>query len=229
MAELKDTAFLLRRVAYGDTSYIIHFLGKTQGRFTLMARGARRPKSPFRPQLEPLHELQLSWRAGRTGMGTLTDAARGAERVDAAHGLEGLQLCAIAAQVFRDGDPHGFGELQRAFVLLSERPADIGMLTGIWQLLSDNGLIGELDHCWHCACAAEKLSWREAEMRCSDCNPDCHSNRGGGALLSMGLRRAIAAVMHSTTVRMSARDLTMWQGMIQDVLRQHGLKPLKID
>jgi len=221
MAEIKDTAFLLRRVAYGDTSYIMHFLGKNQGRFTLMARGARRPKSPFRPQLEPLHELRLSWRAGRTGMGTLTDAARGIERVDAAHGLEGLQLCAIAAQIFQDGDPHGFDELQRAFSLLSERPADIGMLTGIWQLLSDNGLIGELDHCWHCASAAEELSWREAEMRCSGC--------GGGVPLSAGLRRTIAAVMNSTTVRMSARDLTMWQQMIQDVLRQHGLKPLKVD
>jgi len=220
VAELKDTAFLLRRVAYGDTSYIIHFLGKVQGRFTLMARGARRPKSPFRPRLEPLHELQLTWRAGRTGMGTLTDVERGSERVDASRGLEGLQLCAIAAQVFRDGDPHGFAELARAFSLLSERQPYTGMLTGIWQLLSDNGLIGSLDHCWHCACADEHLSWRNAEMCCSDC--------GGGAPVSAGLRRAITAMMSTTTVRMSKRDLTMWQGMIQDVLRQHGLKPVNV-
>jgi len=220
MAELQDSALLLRRVAYGDTSYIVHFLGKTQGRFTLMARGARRPKSPFRASLEPLHELRLTWRAGRTGMGTLTDVERGGMCMDTSRSLEGLQLCAVAAQLFRDGDPHGFNELLRAFKLLAERQPDSGMLAGVWQLLSDSGLIGPLDHCWQCASAAADLGWQHAELHCPDC--------GGGDLVSVGLRRTIAALMHSAMVRMSARDLTMWQAMIQDVLRQHGLKPMNV-
>ncbi|MDQ6988081.1 MAG: DNA repair protein RecO [Mariprofundaceae bacterium] len=218
MAELQDSAWLLRRVAYGDTSYIIHFLGRTQGRFTLMARGARRPKSPFRASLEPLHALQLTWRAGRTGMGTLTDVERGEMCMDMSRSFEGLQLCAVAAQLFRDGDPHGFDELQRAFSLLAGRQPDIGLLAGVWQLLSDSGLIGPLDHCWQCANAATDLGWQNAELHCLDC--------GGGDVVSVGLRRAIAALMHSATVRMSVRDLTMWQAMIQDVLRRHGLKPM---
>ncbi|MDX8391774.1 MAG: DNA repair protein RecO [Mariprofundaceae bacterium] len=220
MAELEDSAFLLRRVAYGDTSYIVHFLGRTQGRFTLMARGARRPKSPFRATLEPLHGLHLTWRPGRTGMGTLIDVDRGEACVDGARSLEGLQLCAVAAQLFRDGDPHGFNELQRAFSLLAERQAQTGMLAGVWQLLSDSGLIGSLDHCWQCAGAATNLGWQNAELHCPAC--------GGGDPLSVGLRRTIGALMQRATVRMSGYDLTVWQGMIQDVLRQHGLQPMNI-
>jgi len=218
MAEQKDTAFLLRRIAYGETSYIIHMLGQTHGRLTLMARGARRAKSPFRATLEPLHALYLTWRPGRTGMGTLTDVERGAEIVDGMHSPEGLQLCAIAAHLFQDGDPHGFAELSRAFGVLATRSPQTGMLAGVWSLLDDQGLLGPLDHCWHCGATCEAPAWFEAECRCVAC--------GGGERLSPGLRRAIPAFMQSPQVRLSTADLTMWGRMIQDVLRQHGIRPL---
>jgi len=218
MAEFQDGGLLLRRVAYSDTSYIIHVLSRSHGRLVLMARGARRPKSPFRPGLEPLHDLRLRWRPGRTGMGTLTDVDRGEELVDAGHSLEGLQLCALASQLFLDGDPQGYDELGRAFALLEERPVQEGMLSGIWSLLSDHGLIGPLDHCWQCAEPSDVLSWHNAECCCPAC--------GRGGSLSPGLRRAVPALMHSAGVRLSRRDLTTWQQMIQDVLRRHGIKPL---
>jgi len=218
MAEQQDDAFLLRRIAYGDTSYIIHVLGRTHGRLTLMARGARRPKSPFRATLEPLHALHLTWRPGRTGMGTLTDVERGAERVDGVHSPEGLQLCAIASHLFQDGDPHGFNELERAFALLAGRSSQAGLLAGVWSLLTDHGFLGALDHCWHCGESSEQLAWFEGECRCAAC--------GGGETLSPGLRRAVPAFMQSTRVMLSSPDLTMWARMIQDVLRRHGIRPL---
>jgi len=218
MAELNDDAFLLRRIAYGDTSYIIHVLGRTHGRLTLMARGARRPKSPFRATLEPLHVLRLTWRPGRTGMGTLTDIERGAELVDASHSPEGLQLCAIASHLFQDGDPHGFNELEGAFALLAGRSSQGGLLAGVWSLLSDHGFLGGLDHCWHCSEPSQQLAWFEGECRCAAC--------GGGEILSPGLRRAVPAFMQSTRVMLSSQDLTMWARMIQDVLRRHGIRPL---
>jgi DNA repair protein RecO (recombination protein O) len=220
MAELQDSAFLLRRIAYGDTSYIIHLLGQAHGRLTLMARGARRPKSPFRASLEPLHMLRITWRPGRTGMGTLVDVDRGEEMVNGEHSLEGLQLCAIASHIFQEGDPHGFAELQRALGLLATRPPQDGMLAGAWSLLDEHGLLGPLDCCWQCGAASETLFWHEAECRCVDC--------GGGETLSPGLRRSVPASMASPRVRLSAADLTMWSRMIQDVLRQHGIRPMNV-
>jgi DNA repair protein RecO (recombination protein O) len=217
MAEVRDEAFLLRRVAYGDSSCIIHILAGTHGRLSLMARGARRANSPFRASLEPLYRLKLGWRPGRTGMGTLTEVERGSEMVGVARSLEGLQLCAVAAHLFQEGDPQGFAELQRAFGLLAERRPQDGMLAGIWSLLDDHGLLGALDHCWQCGQANEVLGWREAECRCPAC--------GGGQVLSPGLRRAVPAFMRSPRVSLSAADLTMWTRMIQDVLRRHGIRP----
>jgi DNA repair protein RecO (recombination protein O) len=220
VTEFRDDAFLLRRVAYGDSSYIIHVLARTHGRLALMARGARRSNSPFRASLEPLYRLELGWRPGRTGMGTLTDIERGCEMVDAAHSPEGLQLCAVAAHLFQEGDPQGFAELQRAFGMLAERKPQDGMLAGIWALLDDHGLLGPLDRCWHCGRESEVLGWKEAECRCPAC--------GGGEPLSPGLRRAVPALMRSPRVSLSRVDLTMWARMIQDVLRLHGIRSLHI-
>ncbi|HCS12452.1 MAG: DNA repair protein RecO [Zetaproteobacteria bacterium CG06_land_8_20_14_3_00_59_53] len=220
MAELSDDAFLLRRVAFGDSSYIIHALCRHHGRISLMARGARRAKSPFRASLEPLYALRISWHPGRTGMGNLSDVQRGAAMVDGAHSPEALQLCAVAAHLYQEGDPQGFVELQRAFEVLAERPHQAGVLAGVWSLLDDQGLLGPLDHCWQCGEPCEDLAWHAAECRCASC--------GGGEALSRGLRRSIPAFMQSTRVAMSPADLTAWAGMIQDVLRRHGIRPLNM-
>lgn len=220
MADPDDDAFLLRRVAFGDSSYIIHVLSRSHGRLALMARGARRAKSPFRASLEPLYALHICWRPGRTGMGTLMDVQRGAALVDGAHSPEGLQLCAVAAHLYQEGDPQGFVELQRAFEVLAERPHLSGVLAGVWSLLGDQGLLGPLDHCWQCGEACEDLAWHAAECCCRDC--------GGGEVLSRGLRRSVPAFMQSTRVAMSSADLTTWAGMIQDVLRRHGIRPLNM-
>jgi DNA repair protein RecO (recombination protein O) len=220
MVEYRDNAFLLRRIAYGDSSYIIHILARIHGRLALMARGARRAKSPFRASLEPLYALQLTWRPGRTGMGTLIDVERGTAMVDGSRSPEGLQLCAVAAHLFQEGDPQGFDEMQRAFAMLAARAPQGGMLAGVWSLLDDQGLLGPLDHCWHCGRASDVLAWNEAECRCAAC--------GGGEPLSLGLRRAVPAFMQSPRVSLSAADLTMWGRMIQDVLRQHGIRPLNM-
>lgn len=220
MSEIEDDAFLLRRVAFGDSSYIIHVLCRHHGRLALMARGARRARSPFRATLEPLYALHLSWRPGRTGMGALSDVLRGEPMVDGAHSPEALQLCAVASQLYQEGDPQGYGELQRAFEVLAGRPAQAGMLAGVWSLLGEHGLLGPLDHCWQCGEPCEDLAWHAAECRCVAC--------GGGASLSRGLRRAIPAFMQSARVNLSQADLTMWAGMIQDVLRRHGIRPLNM-
>ena len=217
MAELWDEALLLRRIPYGDTSLICHFLTAEHGRIALMARGARRPKSPFRASLEPLHALQISWRPGRTGMGGLADVQRGRSLLESSLSLHGLELLAIASRLYQEGDPHGFEETHAALKLLGERKQH-GLLVAVWHLLNVAGWLGDLLHCWQCGGEAEQaMFWQHAYLVCESC--------GGGMTVSAGLRKSIVGVLSGNNIRLSANDADTWREMVCSVLKEHGIKP----
>lgn len=69
--ELEPTLILHRR-PWRDTSLIVEAFSRERGRVALMAKGARRPRSRWRAQLEPLSLTELSW-TGRGELYTLTD------------------------------------------------------------------------------------------------------------------------------------------------------------
>lgn len=218
MSEIRDQGLLLRRIAYGDSSLVVHLLSEGYGRIALMAKGARRAKSPFRATLAPLHTLTLTWRSGRTGMGTLTDVERGKPLLPEHLMYAGLELSALAAGIFQEGEEHGFRELNEAFGLLAERSETTGLLTAAWGLLGKSGWVGSLDHCWHCGNEAGPLVWSKGYLHCTDC--------GTGTEISQGLRRGILGHMQSPRVYLAAHDVRTWQVMVQDVLRLHGLRAL---
>ena len=220
MAELNDDALLLRRIPYSDTSLICHFLTREHGRFSLMARGARRAKSPFRAALSPLYQLTICWRPGRTGMGNLVDIDRGAKLLDEDRSLDGLELCAVASGLFQDGDSQGYAELLQAIEMMQQRPHDAALCIALWQLLLLSGWVGDFDHCWECSNKVDEstsMNWQSCQLVCSHC--------GKGMAVSAGMRKGIAAQRLHPNVRISQHDLSCWQRMIQDVLRQHGVKP----
>ncbi|MBL8201957.1 MAG: DNA repair protein RecO [Chromatiales bacterium] len=105
-AELED-AFILHARPYQETSQILEVLGAQHGRVGLVARGARRPKSPWRSVLQPFLPLRLSW-AGRGALYTL----RGAEAASFALALDGVALMGafylneLVLNFVRRGDPH---------------------------------------------------------------------------------------------------------------------------
>ena len=217
MVEICDAALLLRRIPYSDTSLVCHFLTADHGRIAVMARGARRPKSPFRASLEPLYDLQISWRAGRTGMGTLVDVQRGRSLLSPALSLQGLELLAMASRLFQEGDPHGFDETKAALSLLAERGLQQGLPAAAWRLLEAAGLLGDLSHCWQCGRPAEQLMfWQHGRLVCSQC--------GHGMPVSLGLRKSIAAVMCGGAVRLTAADADSWHAMTGQLLIGHGMK-----
>ncbi len=218
MAEIRDQGLLLRRIAFGETSLVIHVLTAGHGRVSLMARGARRSKSQLRAMLEPLTMLQLAWRPARVGMGTLTCAERGPLLVPETHAVVGLDLTSVASSLFKEGAGDGFEELRQAFSMLGERPEDSGLLAAVWYLLGKTGWIGTLDRCWCCGQQADALFWSHSQLRCAAC--------GQGAPLSLGLIRGILGHMQSPRVFLSEHDSGAWLAMIQDVLRIHGLKRL---
>ena len=217
MAELQDEALLLRRIPYSETSLICHFLTEKHGRIAVMVRGARRPKSPFRASLEPLFALQISWRPGRTGMGTLVDIQRGQNLLEPSLSLGGLELLALASRLFQEGDPHGFDETRAALKLLGERRQQ-GLLAAVWQLLDAAGWLGDLLHCWKCGKEAEQaMFWQHAQLVCESC--------GGGMTVSTGLRKSIVGVLSGSHVRLNENDAGSWCEMVRSVLKEHGIKP----
>jgi DNA repair protein RecO (recombination protein O) len=48
-----DECFLLHQRAYGETSLIVEVFSKSNGKMSLMARGAKKPKSKFFGYLAP--------------------------------------------------------------------------------------------------------------------------------------------------------------------------------
>lgn len=219
MAEISDAALLLRRIPYGETSLICHFLTSHHGRLALMARGARRASSGMRATLAPLYRLTIGWRPGRTGMGTLLSVEREAPMVASEQMLDGLELLAVAAGLFREGDPHGYEELAMALAILDQRRPPEGLYAGGWQLLERAGLIGPWSHCWACGARVAEdavMSWNRAGLVCARC--------GGGSEVSPGLRKGIQGVLQQPNVRLSPRDAEQWRVMIGLVLREHGVK-----
>ena len=220
MAELQDRALLLRRIPYGDTSLVIHLLTEQHGVLSLMAKGVRRLKSPFRAALEPLYELTVRWRPGRSGMGTLIDVERYALLLPLAKAGSGLQLVAVAAALYREGDPQGFGELYRGLQMLAARPEDSGLAAAAWQMLIDSGWVGDLEHCWGCGVelADDGMgSWLSGQLCCEHC---CTQ----GMPIFLGMRRGMQAHLAQDNVRLPARDVATWRRMIDDVLGLHGLR-----
>lgn len=218
MAEICDSAFLLRRIPYSDTSLIVHVITENHGRLSLMARGARRMKSPHRATLEPLYALHLRWHPGRTGMGTLIEVERGQCLLAETHHMAGLDVLSIASQLFREGEPQGYSELCMAYTLLAERPVDSGRLAAAWYLLERGGWLGALDHCWICGSKKDVAQWSRGKLHCSGC--------GRGQRVSPGLLRGIHGHMLSPHVYLPQRDLVVWTAIIQDLLQAHRLKPL---
>lgn len=219
MAEIRDHALLLRRIPYSETSLICHFLTAEHGRISLMAKGARRAKSPFRAALAPLYPLSIAWRAGRTGMGTLVDIHRANALLEDSKILAGLELLSVASGMFQEGDPHGYLELLQAIALLSERHESEGVCVSAWTLLHEVGLIGDLSHCWHCGVDVSDTSamhWQSAQLLCLVC--------GTGENVSAGLRRSIAGALAHKHVRLAEVDAIQWRKMIGLVLREHAVK-----
>lgn len=151
-------------------------------------------------------------------MGSLLDLNRGAKILNDNLHLEGLELCSVASGLFQEGDPHGYEELRNALMLMQNREGRIGLLAAMWQLLHDAGWVGDIDHCWQCGIKVgqgDPMAWQGSELVCQRC--------GSGMSIAAGMRKSMMAQSASAHVRMGESDLSGWQKMIQDVLREHGV------
>jgi DNA repair protein RecO (recombination protein O) len=56
-----EPGFVLHGYAYTESSVIVEAFTRAHGRVALIAKGAKKPSSNFRPILLPLQPLNLSW------------------------------------------------------------------------------------------------------------------------------------------------------------------------
>ena len=72
MTELWHDAFLLHQRPYGNTSIMAEMFTLENGRISVIARGAKKPKSKFFGVLSPFSKLRITYR-GRSELKTLTN------------------------------------------------------------------------------------------------------------------------------------------------------------
>ena len=105
-----EPAFILHNYPFSESSLILEVFTRGHGRVVLLAKGAKKPTSNFRPVLLPLQPLRLSWSVGG-GEGEV-HALKGAVWVgghvmpvgDAL--LSGLYLNELLMRLLARDDPH---------------------------------------------------------------------------------------------------------------------------
>lgn len=108
----QQTAYVLLNRPYSETSWIVEIFSRDYGRLALMAKGARRLKSPFKGTLLPFQPTLLSW-TGKGEVPTLTAAEIQTDQFDLFHNeLSGEALvCAfycneLIVNLLHRHDPH---------------------------------------------------------------------------------------------------------------------------
>jgi DNA repair protein RecO (recombination protein O) len=117
-----EPAYVLHARSYRETSQLLEVFTHQHGRLGLVARGARRPKSPYRGLLNPFQPLHISW-AGRGELQTLRDAELAGLAVELGGDavLSGFYLNELLLKFMQRSDPH-----PQLFALYSQSLADLG-------------------------------------------------------------------------------------------------------
>lgn len=112
--------FILHQRPYRESSLLLEAFGIGAGRIGLIAKGARRPKSPLRAQLIPFRPLLLSWR-GRGELGLVVGAEPdGPALVIPPPAIaSGLYLNELLVRLLHRHDPHPELFLQYRHTLLA--------------------------------------------------------------------------------------------------------------
>ncbi len=156
-----EPAFVIHQHAYRETSLLVEFFTRGFGRLGLVARGAKRAKSPLRNILQAFQPLMIRW-SGRGELGTLTHAET-REIVGLLPGqavLSGFYLNELMLRLTHRHDPQGdlFEAYEQAVVALHQR-AHLETTLRIFEkrLLQATGYGLVLDHDIHTGEALDPL------------------------------------------------------------------------
>ncbi|MDH4133521.1 MAG: DNA repair protein RecO [Gammaproteobacteria bacterium] len=102
-----EEAYVLHHREYGETSLLLEMFTRQHGRLGLMAKGARRPRSPLRLALIPFQPLLVSF-SGRGDLPTVSSAepGNGALPLSGKALVCGLYLNELLLRLLHRHDPH---------------------------------------------------------------------------------------------------------------------------
>lgn len=178
-----EPAYVLRRHAYRETSLLLEVFSREHGRVGLVARGARRPKSPMRHALQAFSPLLLDWQQ-RGELGTLTAAEPGGQlpalRGDAVYC--GWYLNELLLRTLQRDDPHGeaFSAYAEALSGLAHGALEPALRRFEKQLLDEIGYGLELPPTLR-AEARYRYDWELGPIEDADADP----GYDGGCLLAL--------------------------------------------
>jgi DNA repair protein RecO (recombination protein O) len=165
---------------YGEADRILHVFTPNLGRRSVIARGARKPRSKLGGRLEPPSHIELELQEGRGEIATVTGATtiaalpRLREQLDAIDAA--MHACDDVDRLFGDGEPN-----PPIFHLLvnhlrgldaDRSAATVGrQLAFRLKLLLGAGLTPELGACVRCGSAGPLTAFSGADggLLCGDC------------------------------------------------------------
>jgi DNA repair protein RecO (recombination protein O) len=183
MPQQSDTAIILRRIEFSETSQIVAVFGRASGQLRLIAKGARRgTRTRFAAGLDLLEFGELGYSPAREGaeLGTLTDWRQRDAFTSLRASLPALHAALYAAELTSAltevGDPHeglfdGLVALLNA--LAGGEPAGTTLVAFIRLLMREVGYMPELSVCVDCRRPVRGhlafFSSRAGGVICRDC------------------------------------------------------------
>ena len=102
-----EPAFVLHNRAYRESSLITEVFACNSGRLGLVAKGARRAKSPLRGMLQPFRPLLLSWSgSGELGLLTAAEPDGYAQSLPGKALFSGMYMNELLMRLMHRHDPH---------------------------------------------------------------------------------------------------------------------------
>ncbi|MDE3011794.1 MAG: DNA repair protein RecO [Pseudomonadota bacterium] len=147
---LHGPAYVLHTLPWRETSLLVEVLTRDHGRLALMARGARRPRSPVRGVLRAFQPLDLEW-FGKGELRTLSKADWGDwQPLLEGQGLYcGLYLNELMMRLLARDDPHPglYDAYGATLAALARRVGDeVSLRRFELRLLTEIGYGLQLDH-----------------------------------------------------------------------------------
>jgi len=190
----KDQAICIRAIDYSETSQIVSFFTRATGKIDAIAKGSKRPKSPFDGPIEVLSHGNIVFvDSGGEKLATLTEFQQQPALINLGNNLFVLYVCLFAAELMNnltdDYDPHP--ELFDGFLEFlhntneqhstSDQQRDNLALLILFQLtlLREIGIQPILSHCVNCKTSHESrtmgheiyFSSSANGLICRDCEP----------------------------------------------------------
>ena len=123
-------AILLRKIKFSETTLIVEWLTEDHGKLKTMAKGARRPKSPFAGKLDLFFEAEIQFVKSRSGdLHTLKEVVLKETHEGLRLNYQRVQLAAYFVELLElttEADhptPELFDLMQRALGHLQDKPA----------------------------------------------------------------------------------------------------------